>query len=383
MLFFHGTRGDRSLIEAIRRDGLRALRHEWTHSQLGHEASTFLANAPVAGAGGDPVAFAMGYGRWKGPRSHGDGWIIVVDLPRERWGVIRAVVPNLELAQYFDGGTLRQWLPSVVETLDATGTALSRARRGPMLIELLDELGRRPDLGRIARSLRPVLVSKYSDLHADDFSFGRWRRYAGALLEAASVEQVLRAGRRWGFRWEKPEVPHCALCVAGMATWVYAVDAPLACAEGSTAALYASMSGRDLLGDGLESLARTVARGYAAVPREAVALAFARLRQRQDVRVGWAEVLAGTPLDADALPPSWSPDFGRRWAEIDVRAADVQVVCDAIAPEHVVGALRLSSGARLRAWARPRRGETLAAKLWHAAAVVRARHRGSMVLYDG
>ena len=80
-LFFHGTRGDRSHIEAIRRDGLRALRHEWTHSQLGHEASTFLANAPVAGEGGDPVAFAMGYGRWKGPRSHGDGWIIVV-LPR-------------------------------------------------------------------------------------------------------------------------------------------------------------------------------------------------------------------------------------------------------------------------------------------------------------
>lgn len=380
MLLFHGTRGGRELVDAIGREGLRPHLHGWTLDRLGHEASTFLSNAPVAGSGGDPMAFAMGFGSWR-PRSR-DGWIIVVDLPRESWGVIRAVVPNLELDQYFQAQNLRPTLLGRAPLLDASGRAVSR-REGPLVVEVLEELGGRANLADVARSLRPVLVGKYSDLHSDDFSFARWTRYAGALREASTLGEVTRAGRRWGFVWEKPEVPHCPLCVQGMASWVYAIDAPLACAPADAVALYASHGGRDLFGDGLAPLARVLARAYAGAPREAVAAGFASLKEGGRARVEWEHLLAETPVDAGALPPSWAPDFGRRWEERDVRAPDVQLVCDAIAPEHVVGALRVAAGGKLTAWARPRKGETLAAKLWHAAGAVRERYRGRMVVYDG
>ncbi|MEZ4410035.1 MAG: hypothetical protein R3A52_26705 [Polyangiales bacterium] len=380
MLLFHGTRGGRDLLDAIARDGLRAHRHEWTHDRLGHAASTFLSNAPVAGTGGDPVAFARGFTRARSRER--DGWIVVVDLPRARWSVIHAVVPNLALEQYFDARALRPQLLSPAPLLATNGATLSR-RHGPLVIELLAELGRRDDLAAISRAMRPVRVSQYSDLRADDFSFTNWRRYAGALLDASTLDEVVRAGRRYGFTWDAPEVPHCALCVQGMATWVYALDTPLACAPDDAVALYASVNGRDLFGDGLAPLARAVARGYAGASPADVPEGFARLHREVTGRVAWEHLVAMTPLDVNALPPSWSPDFGRSWTESDLRATDAQVVCDAIAPEHVVGALRVFAGGRLSAWARPRKGETLAARLWHAATVVRERFRGRMVVYEG
>jgi hypothetical protein len=382
MLLFHGTRGHRDLVDAIARDGLRAHRHEWAHRTLDLDASTFLANAPVAGAGGDPMAFAMGYGAWNGPRTPGDGWIVVVDLPRDAFGAVRAVVPNHELTQYFAARTLRTFLTSPLLVLDDAGTGTRRTGPRPLLVEALAELGRRDDLPRLAASLRPVLASKRDDLRADDLTFARWRRYAGDLRAARTLDEVARAGRRWGFAWGEPEVPHCALCVEGMATWLYAVDAPLACADGNRVGLWTSLAGQDLLGDGLAAFARIVARAYAGASPAAVADGFAKLRAERG-NVTWGDVLARTPIDAAALPPSWSPDFGRAWTERDARATDAQLVCDAIGPEHVVGALRVAAGNRLRPWARPRRGETLAAKLWHAATVVRDRHRGRCVVYDG
>src|SRR6185295_7996157 len=99
------------------------------------------------------------------------------------------------------------------------------------------------------------------DVHADDFSLAKWSRYAGELRAARTLDDVVRAGRRWGFTWDKPEVPHCDLCVAGMAVWSYAIETspPLACAEGRTVGLPAhDTRGRDVFGSGLEALTRMV-----------------------------------------------------------------------------------------------------------------------------
>lgn len=381
MLLFHGTRGQRSVIESIGREGLRARRHEWTHDRVGHAASTFLANAPVSGRGGDPVAFAMG---WNGGRAHAhDGWIVVVDLPHARRDLIHAVVPNLELEQYFAATDLRHALLGSAAVFDWPSRRVTYHRRSPLVVEVLEELGRLPELARVARALSPVLSWRRDDLRSDDFSFAKWSRYAGDLRAATTLDEVARAGRRWGFTWENPEVPHCALCVQGMATWVYPLEVPLACAADEHVGLFASVGGRDLFGDGLASIARTVARGYASAPPGRVAEAFAKVAGEGRSLRDWGELVARTPIDLAALPTSWSPDFGRHWKDEDLRRPDVQVVCDAIEPEYVLGAMRVAAGARLQGWARPRRGETLVAKLWHAATVIRHRHRGRMVLYDG
>ncbi|MFT3768185.1 MAG: hypothetical protein QM820_22265 [Minicystis sp.] len=387
MLLFHGTRGDRRLVDSITREGLRGFERGWTHERFGGDAFTFLANTPVSGHGGDPVAFAMGFRLWKGPRTPGDGWIIVVDLPHEAQGLIRAVVPNRALEDYFAARTLQDWLVHTMQRLDAGGV-LPWREGGPLLVEVLEEIGRRDDLPSIARGLRPVLLSKVDDLTSERFTFGGWCRYAEALRAAKSIGDVVRAGRKWGFTWKRPEVPHCALCVQGLANWVYAIDAPLACADGGGVAVPASMAGRDVLGYELAPLARLVARAYAGASPDAVRAAFVRLRT-QGRSATWGRLLAQTPIDEQALPAPWRTDFGRGRAEdgkpgdADLRARDVQLVCDPIPPERIVGALRIAAGARLRPWARPSRGETLEGRLWHAARALAARRKGTAVIYDG
>lgn len=370
MLLFHGTRGDRALVDSIADEGLRAIGRAWTHAVLGREQCAFLSNAPVAGHGGDPVAFAMGFGRWQ-RRAATDGWIIVVDLPNDARHLVRAVIPNLELARYFDRDRHFGLLAS-----DTWIVGEDRAI-GPPVVEVLHELGRR-DLAKVA--LRPVLRSKYADLHSDDFSFARFRRYADALRNARTVDEVVRAGRRCGFTWEHPEVPHCELCVAGMATWSHVVDVPLDCAGCRQVAL--PVFPRDPLGGGLEPPVRMITRwfeGVAMQPR------FEMLRDARRVRseTGHERLLRILEIDESRLPPAWRRDFGSAFTEEDLRAPDVQLVCDAIPTTVVVGALRIATSGRLRPWARPARGETLAAKLWDAARELRRTSRGPRTVYDG
>ena len=149
MLLFHGTRGDRRLVDAITREGLRGFGRGWTHERFGGDAFTFLANTPVSGHGGDPVAFAMGFRLWKGPRTPGDGWIIVVDLPHQAQGVIRAVVPNRALEDYFAARTLQDQLVHTMQRLDAGGGVLSWREGGPLLVEVADSRSKRdPEVKR-------------------------------------------------------------------------------------------------------------------------------------------------------------------------------------------------------------------------------------------
>ncbi|MGZ3419534.1 MAG: hypothetical protein ACXVEE_16790 [Polyangiales bacterium] len=379
MLLFHGTRGDRTIVESIADQGLRAAGRAWTHALLGREDCAFLSNAPVAGHGGDPVAFAMGFGGWLPRRASVDGWIVVVDLPKDAHGLVRAVIPNLQLARYFERDRHFALLETNAWFLDADSP---KARIGPPVVEVLAELGRRDAK---APALRPILLSKYADLHAETFSFAAWRRYAAALRVARTLDDVVRAGRRYGFTWDHPEVPHCELCVAGMATWAYEVEAspPLACADGRRLAL--PLHGRDPVGDGLEALARTVARWFEGVPEPVLAARFEALRAAPHActQSSYERLVKTLAIDPARLPPAWQPGFGTQFSEEDLRAHDVQLVCDAIPRDYVVGALRIATAGRLRPWARPTRGETLLSKLWRAANTLRERSRGPATVYDG
>lgn len=374
MLLFHGTRGGRDRIRSIAREGLRAVDHAWTHDVLrSKDPTTFLSPTPVAGHGGDPVAFAMGFRSWSGPRTPGDGWIVVVDLPHEALAsTVRAVIANRDLEQYFARWTVLSELAS-----RAVGP------RAVTVLELLEELGRRPDLAEVARGARPVLLSHRRDVDLRGVSFADWRAYATAIAAAPSLEAVARAGRRYGVRWAEPEVPHCDLCVSGMADWAYELPVRLACTGEAPPRLRAHVGARDLFGEGLVAHARMAARWYEGVDRREVAAGFERLAEASGHGPPGEALTRLTPLDPARLPAPWRPGFGRTWREEDLRGPDVQLVCDAIPPEHVVGALRLAAGPKLRPWARPTKAAPLAQRLWRGARALRAASSRPDTIYDG
>ncbi len=83
--------------------GLKSLRpgdssHDWVWDLSGRSqgCSVFLSTVPVAGKGGDPVSFAMGW-PVKGLQAGESGYIVVVDLPPDALDLIAAVIPNLDL----------------------------------------------------------------------------------------------------------------------------------------------------------------------------------------------------------------------------------------------------------------------------------------------
>ncbi len=96
MLLFHGT--TEPALDGILKHGLRppqpgAAGHDWVWDLSGRSQgnAVFLSTAPVAGKGGDPVSFAMG---WPVRRLRGQypGYLVVVDLPAEALDLVHAVV---------------------------------------------------------------------------------------------------------------------------------------------------------------------------------------------------------------------------------------------------------------------------------------------------
>jgi hypothetical protein len=380
MFLFHGTRGARETVRSIAREGLRAHPHRWTHGVLDDEAPTvFVSPTPVAGHGGDPVAFAMGFARHKGPRAPGDGWIIVFDVATEEpdaLSFVKAVVANRDIDQHFFGQS----------ALSLMLAPLSTQPNAPLVIEVLYELAQRDDLHRIARELEPTLVSLAPGVSMPEPSFARWRAYCDAIVRARSSDEVERAGRRYGVERESPFVPHCELCVETLADWAYALPShvKLACTGGERALLLARYGRRDLFGQGLEQHARMVGRWYEAADRSEIEQGFRRLRERRREQPPPIERLrAGTPIDLSRVPDAWTPRFGRTHTLEDARARDVQLVCDAIDPRHMIGAIHLASGPRFRPWARPTRDDRLPSKLWRAARWLRAHSARADTIYDG
>ena len=107
MILFHGTNGEKT-IEKILSEGLVAFRlpHWATDLAPRFLDGVFLSTSPVAGKGGDPVSFAMGWPvkRWRGK---GAGYIVVVDLPKQEQPRIKAAIPNLKVEQYIDSQKIR------------------------------------------------------------------------------------------------------------------------------------------------------------------------------------------------------------------------------------------------------------------------------------
>jgi hypothetical protein len=321
----------------------------------------------------------MGFARYRGPRTAGDGWIIVFDVPTDQpdaLSFVRAVVANRDIDQHFLGQS----------TLGTLLFALSTQPDAPLVIEALYELGQRDDLRSVARELEPTLVCFSPGVSMETPSFAKWRAYCDAIVEARSSDEVERAGRRWGVQREWSPVPHCELCVEVLADWSYALPSrvKLACTGGERALLPARYGRRDLFGHALEQHARMVGRWYEGADRADVEQGFRDLRVRRRERPSPIELLRSrTPIDLSRLPDPWTPRFGHTHTLAELRSHDVQLVCDAIDPRYMIGAIHLASGPRFRPWARPTRDDRLPSKLWRAARWLRAHSARPDTIYDG
>ncbi|MAQ19753.1 MAG: hypothetical protein CMN30_33740 [Sandaracinus sp.] len=348
MLLFHGTRLDRAGLRSLFAEGLRAHEHPWVHEVAAERDHAFLATAPVAGRGGDPMFFATA-GRYR----RGEGYILVVDVPRAALDdLVVGVFPNHALHQFLEARPIRQrpqyFLPGVIR------------------------LGHASDSERHAFAAQdPTLRGKYRDLHLEGVGYGTWCAYADAILAARTVAEVERAGRRHGVRWEEPEVVHCELCVQGMADWVF----PLA--DGG--ALPASVAGRRVSADHWATLARRMAEWLAPHSAARVEEVLGQLPRG----AAWGDLLRRLDVDEARLPEPWRPSFGSAWTEADLRQPDVQLACRALGPELLLGALRVTRGAQLAPWVRPAGGATMPEVLGRASRALRDRYRGRPVVYDG
>ncbi|HZC79380.1 MAG TPA: hypothetical protein VE258_16620, partial [Ktedonobacterales bacterium] len=118
MLLFHGT--TLQALDGILQHGLRppqpnTAKHDWVWEVSGRSQgnAVFLSTAPVAGKGGDPVSFALGW-----PLKHiggrQPGYLVVVDLPPEALALVHAVVPNVELTSFVSVFRTQSWLRETV-----------------------------------------------------------------------------------------------------------------------------------------------------------------------------------------------------------------------------------------------------------------------------
>src|SRR5262245_36225943 len=114
MLLFHGTSAH--ALAGILQDGLQpsqpgATNHDCVWELRGRSRGNagFLSTAPVAGKGGDPVSFALGW-PLKHRRGGQPGYLVVVDLPPDALELVHAVVPNVELNTFISVFRTRSWL---------------------------------------------------------------------------------------------------------------------------------------------------------------------------------------------------------------------------------------------------------------------------------
>ncbi|MCA9616853.1 MAG: hypothetical protein KC586_29035, partial [Myxococcales bacterium] len=230
MLLFHGTRLDRESLRHVFAEGLLPSDRGWMHELTDERAFCFLANAPIAGRGGDPIFFATG--RRYRTRKPTEGYVVVVDVPPPQLEAsLVGVFPNVELEQFLRSQAFRHRPKSYL----------------PQLVRL----GRASDAERDAFASRgPKLRNRYADLHLEGIDYATWCRYADDVLAARTVAAVERAGRRTGIVWDAPEVLHCELCVQGMAYWVYELE------PDDRNPLPASVSGARIGADAWVTLAR-------------------------------------------------------------------------------------------------------------------------------
>lgn len=350
MLLFHGTGGERALVEQILEQGL--LPHggrAWAEKLTAIPEHVFLCTTPIGTRDGDPIRWAQGRA-WKQRRA----WLIVVDLPDARFDeLVVGAIRNEDLTRFW---TTQELVNTIgcdritdVRRVHAharqQGVAVHELVR-LVVIQVADGLtmGRPPDAETLVQ-----FEAAYYRASADRKETVA-RSYGLAIPEAFARD---------------PHYPYCLGCGHQLFEVRFEIpdlrderDRPLLFHRGAftrldrqTFGFHVDAVGRWLDACDPAALARTLARE----PH----LRLDRLAER-------------FPPPADT-PRTFSPDLLRGDLGPRAREPDTQLMLRQVPPELVVGAIDLGTRDRLSRVVRPNRGETLLDKLRFATSQLRAR----------
>ena len=389
-ILFHGTRGE-ATVRRIFREGLRPpspngadASHDWAKhlTGVGRGELVFLSTSPVAGKGGDPVAFARGWPRPHLREGRGEpGFIVVADLPDDAGDIVRAVVPNDELDHYIEAHCMREHLRRGADFLTVMGQVEAlAARRLPFTSSALER-----EIDVRVRVEGSEVVAQ-GELTAD-----RWLRFVDEYVHLVEVRgpaldsgSAFEAERQKLLRRHRIRLPadieedstsrRCGHCVGGI----------VFCSVG--------LRGRDDLRLGFHP-ATPVGRALAAPSGLADLLRIARVHAEPHPRGAlaawlrgrnnwaWRDYYRAFPVDEARLPPVWRPSYGRGRTARGFLRPDHQVIAERIGPEHILGAIAVTDGQRLL----PRFGRgrgargPLPSQLWRLAHALRTAAGGGIV----
>ncbi len=441
MLLFHGT--TEPALDGILKHGLRppqpgAAGHDWVWDLSGRSQgnAVFLSTAPVAGKGGDPVSFAMG---WPVRRLRGQypGYLVVVDLPAEALDLVHAVVPNVEVNTFISVFRTRSFLRQTFRleaSLEAGEgrTALARWTLTHWCLHYwlarycadhhisLTPSALDAHLTLQVGSIDPALPADLTPLRWQAFldDYFRVVAFSDQDIRSAAERERRRQSILCQYGITLPDYiegddhcKSCNLCIAGLAYFVYRFEGfgdyqPLRAFLSMVPmkSSYQRLPEATRLGpyvmDGplkygglgsVQSLAvrlRTVRAHTTPFSDEAV-LSFFRTQEasRKSPREAswtWEQWYSHFPAERCALPHTWHPGYCQHFGAADLKHPDRQVITDAIPLPYVLGAIKISDGVRLVPHLRPnrRKGETLSAKLWALVHALRAQYAGTPILVD-
>jgi len=342
VLLFHGTGGDRALVDKICSEGLRPSdHHEWAHDTTGIASHVFACTTPVGTRGGDPIAYAQARA-WNDRRA----WLFVLDVPAS---LVRGAVPNGELEQYWNVRTFASI--AFDENAGALRSLIDRKReRRCATRELLHY--------RVI-STAPGLCSGEPDAHT-------LIQFEHAYLRVNTRSAKQRVATSYGLRipddFADDHKPWCPACVNQLFEIAIAAEPALQFFRGSWQRVDLETFGAlvDATDRWLTAVGDPPFRSFAALQRE-------------------------HPPPRDAVPRTMWPDFVTADLATRMKVADTQVLLDRVPPEHIVGAIDIGDDDRLSSRVRPRDGEVLLDKLWYLARQLSDRRRGAsapIVLVD-
>jgi hypothetical protein len=437
MLLFHGTTA--KALDSILKDGLKppqphASQRDWVWELSGRSQgnAVFLSTAPVAGKGGDPVSFARG---WPLRLTGGSpGYLIVVDLPPEARHLVHALVPNIELTSFISVWRTRSFFRETyrIEASSGEGEPLARWTLSHWCLHYW--LGRYcADHNITPTSVAldahfPIRVGNIGPALPADLTPLRWCAFLDDYFrlvdfswrdidsEAERERRRRKIMRHYDITLpeyieEDPHSKHCRLCMRGLVSLVHTFHGfddyqPLrdflASQPKKSGLHHLPETARltdyivhELLPDGglgaVQSLPLRLSAVHAHTQPFSDKDVQTFFREHEDSNAAprsaqwtWEQWYERFPAARVRGPHVWRPNYGQQVDDAALKVPDRQVIAGAIPPRYILGAIKLTDGARFLPSLRPNRrtGETLAAKLWTRVHTLRAQYKGSPILMD-
>ncbi|MFO0757607.1 MAG: hypothetical protein U0359_14015 [Byssovorax sp.] len=380
MLLFHGTAVGRDGLRSILRDGLRASPKDWLeHLVPGKSDVVFLSTSPVAGKGGDPIDFARGWPyrtRRSAAHARAAGHLVVVDLPEPSPVPILGAARNIDVEAYWRARAFASIAGGCAEALEGDKRVFTRLPALGVLRQVFAIASARR--ARIATLLRPRALFLAPGLVAGEVRPHELSLFAKAYTDLPDRRQKAALARRAGVTIPAEFVddghyPHCLLCFGShLFTGGYSFDGGPQVARGDFVLPAQSMGellDPETMAMFLEAL-RVWLDAYPAVEVDRVLARDPSLR----------ELARALPPPRDRVPAVLRPDFLTDHDPALFGEVDVQVMTRSIPAAHVLGAIRVTEGHRLRSELRPAPGETLSGNLWRAIHELRRSYRGTPLL---